>query len=173
MGDAAELKLLQVPRGRARQKLGRKPSQGLNREEQAVPDQGEGAKKKADKTKQTGRRLTPPTTVQAKSSTPWSCRSSRQKQGRERHPEQAKQEDEATREIEVKTEPKGDGLSTSTNHMNSEERDIHTRDHHVISSEEKSSSKEEKESDSEKRQTNKPKKEPNFVILEEIPGKNQ
>ena len=101
-----------------------------------------------------GERPTPPTTVQARSSTPRSCRSSRQKLGREKHPEQAKQEDEATREIEVKTEPKGDGLSTSTNHMNSEEGDIHTRDHHVISSEEKSSSKEEKESDSEKK-TNK------------------
>ena len=73
----------------------------------------------------------------------------------------------------MKTEPEGDSLSTSTNHMNSEEGDIHTRDHHVIISEEKSSSKEEKESDSEKRQTNKPKKEPNYVILEEIPGKNQ
>ena len=53
-----------------------------------------------------GERPTPPTTVQARSSTPRSCRSSRQKLERERHPEQAKQEDEATREIEVKTEPK-------------------------------------------------------------------
>ena len=59
----------------------------------------------------------------------------------------------------MKTEPEGDSLSTSTSHMNSEEGDIHTRDHHIIISEEKSSSKEEKESDSEKRQTNKPKKE--------------
>ena len=53
-----------------------------------------------------GERPTPPTTVQARSSTPRSCRSSRQKLERERHPEQAKQEDEATREIEIKTEPK-------------------------------------------------------------------
>ena len=53
-----------------------------------------------------GERPTPPTTVQAKISTPRSCRSPRQKLERERHPEQAKQEDEATREIEIKTEPK-------------------------------------------------------------------
>ena len=72
----------------------------------------------------------------------------------------------------MKTEPEGDSLSTSTNHMNSEEGDIHTRDHHVIISEEKSSSKEEKESDSEKRQTNKPEKETNYEVLEEIPGKS-
>ena len=51
-----------------------------NREEQAVPDRGEGAKKKANKTKQTWRRPTPPTTVQARSSTPRSCRSSRPEQ---------------------------------------------------------------------------------------------
>ena len=53
-----------------------------------------------------GERPTPPTTVQARSSTPRSCRSARQKLEKERHPEQAKQEDEAIREIEIKTEPK-------------------------------------------------------------------
>ena len=63
-------------------------------------------------------------------------------------------------------------LSTSTSHLNSKEGNIHTQDHHVINSEEKSSSKEEKESDSEKRQTNKPKKETNYEVLEEIPGKS-
>ena len=98
-------------------------------------------------------------------------------QGAADHPDRSWKEKDIPNRPSKKMRPQGGlklklSLSTSTSHLNSKEGNIHTQDHHVINSEEKSSSKEEKESDSEKRQTNKPKKETNYEVLEEIPGKS-
>jgi len=98
-------------------------------------------------------------------------------QGAADHPDRSWKEKDIPNRPSKKMRPQGRlklklSLSTSTSHLNSKEGNIHTQDHHVINSEEKSSSKEEKESDSEKRQTNKPKKETNYEVLEEITGKS-
>ena len=98
-------------------------------------------------------------------------------QGAADHPDRGCEEKDSLNRPSNKMRPQGRlklklSLSTSTSHLNSKEGNIHTQDHHVINSEEKSSSKEEKESDSEKRQTNKPKKETNYEVLEEIPGRS-
>ena len=98
-------------------------------------------------------------------------------QGAADHPDRSWKEKDIPNRPSKKMRPQGRlklklSLSTSTSHLNSKEGNIHTQDHHVINSEEKSSSKEEKESDSEKRQTNKPKKETSYESLEEVPRKN-